>query len=69
MEEKKHSINLRRDEMPDCICCGLPIPKGQKICSMCYGDPDYGSDGYYRQWQEEQRRKEEDAQASEEMED
>jgi hypothetical protein len=26
---------------------------------MCYGDPDHGNDGYYRQWQEEQRREEE----------
>jgi len=21
---------------------------------MCYGDPEYGRDGYYRQWLEEQ---------------
>jgi hypothetical protein len=24
---------------------------------MCYGDIDYGRDGYYRQWVEEQMRK------------
>ena len=24
---------------------------------MCYGDIDYGTDGYYRQWAEEQERK------------
>jgi hypothetical protein len=23
---------------------------------MCYGDMDYGKDGYYRQWAEEQER-------------
>ena len=31
--------------MPNCIMCGLPIPEGQKVCSMCYGDIDYGRDG------------------------
>jgi hypothetical protein len=44
--------------------CGSPIPNGQKICSMCYGDPDYGKDGYYRDYlatwaEEEQRRQQE----------
>ena len=33
--------------MPYCRCCGVPIPEGQPICSMCYGDPYYGRDGYY----------------------
>lgn len=33
-----------------CSCCGIPIPKGQNICSMCMGDIDHGSDGYYREW-------------------
>jgi hypothetical protein len=38
-----------------CTSCGLPIPNGQgRSCSMCYGDIDYGRDGYYRQWAEEQ---------------
>lgn len=50
----------------NCTSCGSPIPDGQgKSCSMCYGDPDYGSDGYYRQWldnQEEQWRIEKEAQ-------
>ena len=55
--------------MSNCANCGLPVPEGQKVCSMCYGDPDYGSDGYYRDWIEEQRRREEDAQEDEEMED
>lgn len=32
-----------------CVCCGSPIPNGQNGCSMCYGDLDYGGDGYYRQ--------------------
>jgi len=27
---------------------------------MCYGDIDYGTDGYYRQWAEEQERKEQE---------
>ena len=44
--------------MPYCTSCGLPIPEGQgKSCSMCYGDIDYGKDGYYRDWAEQQERK------------
>ena len=39
--------------------CGSPIPEGQNVCSMCYGDIDYGSDDYYRQWAEKQERLEE----------
>ena len=32
-----------------CTSCGSPIPDGQGTsCSMCYGDIDHGSDGYYR---------------------
>jgi len=35
--------------MPNCTSCGSSIPEGQgKSCSMCYGDIDYGKDGYYR---------------------
>lgn len=30
-----------------CASCGVPIPDSQKFCSMCYGDIDYGKDGYY----------------------
>lgn len=35
--------------MANCTSCGSWIPDGQgKSCSMCYGDPDHGRDGYYR---------------------
>jgi hypothetical protein len=37
-----------------CVNCGSKIPDKQKVCSMCYGDIDYGSDGYYREWAEKQ---------------
>jgi len=40
--------------MGNCVMCGSSIPDGQNCCSMCYGDPEYGRDGYYRQWLEEQ---------------
>jgi len=41
-----------------CTSCGLPIPDGQgKSCSMCYGDINYGRDGYYRTWAEQQENK------------
>ena len=34
--------------MPYCTSCGIYIPEGQgKSCSVCYGDPYYGKDGYY----------------------
>ena len=33
--------------MASCRCCGISIPDGQPVCSMCYGDPYYGRDGYY----------------------
>lgn len=49
----------------NCTSCGSPIPDGQgKSCSMCYGDPSYGRDGYYQQWldaQEEQARIQQEA--------
>ena len=35
--------------MPNCVMCGDVVPEGQNICSMCYGDIDYGRDGYYRE--------------------
>ena len=38
--------------MSGCVMCGVPIPDGQRVCSMCYGDIDYGRDGYYRAWVE-----------------
>ena len=41
--------------MPNCTSCGNPIPEGQgKSCSMCYGDINHGTDGYYREWAERQ---------------
>jgi hypothetical protein len=40
----------RGKEMGCCSSCGSPVPDGQSICSMCYGDPAYGSDGYYEEW-------------------
>lgn len=33
--------------MANCSSCGSNIPEGQEVCSMCYGDPYYGRDGYY----------------------
>jgi hypothetical protein len=41
-----------------CSSCGSPVPDGQSICSMCYGDPAYGSDGYYEEWQREREEEE-----------
>ena len=41
-----------------CNSCGISIPDGQSFCSMCYGDPAYGRDGYYENYlrrQEEKR--------------
>ena len=34
-----------------CVMCGSPLPASHRysICSMCYGDIDHGTDGYYRQ--------------------
>jgi len=31
--------------MNTCTMCGVTIPEGQKVCSICYGDPFYGTDG------------------------
>lgn len=46
--------------MPNCISCGAWIPEGQgSSCSMCYGDVDHGSDGYYRDWVERQDQEQE----------
>lgn len=51
-----------------CTSCGSEIPDGQgKSCSMCYGDIDHGSDGYYRQWAEEQQRQEQEQREAEEQ--
>lgn len=39
----------------NCSSCGNSIPDGQgSSCSMCYGDIDHGTDGYYREWAEQQ---------------
>lgn len=42
-----------------CADCAVPIPDGQKFCSMCYGDMEYGKDGYYRDWYMQQLEEEE----------
>lgn len=41
--------------MASCVMCGSWIPddQGSKTCSMCYGDPEHGKDGYYRRFLEE----------------
>lgn len=42
-----------------CISCGSNIPDGQgRSCSMCYGDPAYGRDGYYQDWLDRAREEE-----------
>ncbi len=48
-----------------CVMCGSPIPDGQNVCSMCYGDIDYGKDGYYREYMEEWERQEQEKQQNE----
>lgn len=40
--------------MAVCLSCASHIPDGQKFCSMCYGDPAYGKDGYYQDWLDRQ---------------
>lgn len=53
-----------------CTSCGSPIPEGQgKSCSMCYGDIDHGSDGYYRDWAEEELRRQEEQEQLEQQQD
>jgi len=42
--------------MSNCSMCGAPVPDSQKVCSMCYGDPGYGTDGYYEEYLQEQER-------------
>ena len=43
-----------------CVSCGAPLPDSHRHrnCSMCYGDIDYGTDGYYREYMEEWQRQE-----------
>lgn len=50
--------------MANCSQCGSWIPDEQQVCSMCYGDMDYGRDGYYRAWAEEKWREEEEERAA-----
>jgi predicted amidophosphoribosyltransferase len=45
---------IKLNKMNNCSQCGSSIPDGQRICSMCMGDINHGSDGYYQQWTEEQ---------------
>ncbi len=52
-----------------CTQCGSPIPDSQRVCSMCYGDIEYGSDGYYREWAYYQQRAEEQKRQEEEQEE
>lgn len=54
--------------MANCSMCGSEIPDGQRVCSMCYGDPGHGSDGYYQNWLDEQQRQH-DEQRQEEQEE
>jgi len=39
-----------------CNSCGAAVPDGQGNCSMCYGDPYHGKDGYYLEYLKEQER-------------
>lgn len=39
-----------------CSSCGAPISHGYKFCTMCSGNPNQGSDDYYRQeWERRER--------------
>ncbi len=53
-----------------CRSCGSTIPRGQRVCSMCYGDPFYGRDGYYlnclQRMEEDASRKEDEREYYEE---
>lgn len=52
------ALEMGKESWKHCVDCGLPIPDDQKVCSMCCGDIDYGSDGYYRQWAEAELQRE-----------
>jgi len=41
-----------------CKICGVSIPEDQELCSICYGDPNYGNDGYYKYLIKEQKNNE-----------
>ena len=52
--------------MNQCKSCGISIPDGQRICSMCYGDPWYGRDGHaLRELEREEMRRQENEQPEE----
>lgn len=51
-----------------CSMCGIDIPDGQSVCSMCYGDPFFGADGYYLAELEREQRSMEVKQMEEDME-
>lgn len=55
--------------MANCVMCGSSIPadQGSSSCSMCYGDPGHGKDGYYQSWLDEQHRKEQEKQQDQEQ--
>jgi hypothetical protein len=53
--------------MGNCSSCGSPIPDGQRVCSMYYGDPYYGRDGYYLSWLESQQQAEIERQRKEQQ--
>lgn len=40
--------------MGNCQSCGSEIPDSQNTCSMCYGDPYHGNDGYYLEYLRQQ---------------
>ena len=51
--------------MANCTSCGITIPEEQGgSCSMCFGDIDHGTDGYYRECMEELERQEANRQLS-----
>lgn len=50
-----------------CVMCGSVIPERQRVCSMCYGDPEYGSDGYYHAYLEGQDRQAEEQRTAQEQ--
>lgn len=54
--------------MPNCTSCGSPIPEGQgESCSMCYGDPYYGRDGYMLEAMEADFQRQQDREQAEQQ--
>ncbi len=56
------AVCYKENMMGSCCDCGSSIPDGQEVCSMCYGDVDYGNDGYYQAYMDraaEERQREE----------